>query len=124
MYTRNDKKKPGIALNLLMPASILFTYLSSSSTLANPIEYHMRPLDAATLERVVQSLQAMIGEIQRQGVQGSLPDDEMAAINLLRSIQQAMIEADRSGALDNPNALHAGPPTATDGLPDATAVSR
>jgi hypothetical protein len=92
MYTRNDKKKPGIALNVLISASILFTYLSSSSTWAHPIEYHMRPLDAA--------------------------------INLLWSIQQAMIEADVSGALDNPYALHAGLPTATDGLPDATAVSR
>ena len=104
MYTGRDEKKPNITLCLLISASILFTSLSGSNAQAHSIEYHMRPLDAATVEQVVQSLQAMIGEIQRQGVQDSLrlPTDEMAATTLLWSIQQAMIEIDESGTLDNP----------------------
>ena len=68
------------------------------------MHYHMQPLDEATVERVVNSLNQMIGDIRRNGSLDSagLPNDAMGITVLLWSVQDAMMAMDDSGTLDSP----------------------
>jgi hypothetical protein len=77
---------------------------SIATVQAHPIEYHMQPLDDATIERVIQSLEQMIGELEKTGSLDKvrLPEDAMGIPVLLWSVQDALMEADEVTTIDSP----------------------
>ena len=99
-----DKRKSRNVISILLSTGITFSALFGSSVQAHPMHYHMQPLDEATVERVVNSLNQMIGDIRRNGSLDSagLPNDAMGITVLLWSVQDAMMAMDDSGTLDSP----------------------
>ena len=84
--------------------SLAITAIFCSAARAHPIEYHMQPLDAQTVEQVVQSLELMVGELRNNSSLNAarLPDGPMDVSLLLWSIQGAIMDIDDSGTLDGP----------------------
>lgn len=86
---------------------LCWAFLSTRIAFAHPIEYHMQPLEAAAVERVLISLEQMVTAVEASDMAGSLrlPDDAMGISVLLWTLQDALMNADEVTTLDSPT-LH------------------
>jgi hypothetical protein len=73
------------------------------------MEFHMAPLDAATVERVLASLDSLASELLEAGlVDGArLPDDALGITALLWSIEAAVVTMDNAWPTESPALLGA-----------------
>lgn len=92
--------------NRIIPTFLLclLCVLSMASVYSHPIEYHMQPLDAETVERVIQSLDQMVADLKRSGTLGTvrLPDSAMGISVMLWSVQDALMKLDETTTIDSP----------------------
>jgi len=71
--------------------------------MAHPMEYHFRPLDAATVERVLDSFDRLVIQLQNNGslAAARLPDDAMGITAVAWSLQDAVLAIDDSTPADS-----------------------
>jgi len=83
---------------LLRPVALLALLLGFQQLMAHPMEYHYRPLNAATVERVLDSFDRMVIQLQKNGSLASarLPDDSMGITAVVWSLQDAVLAIDDS----------------------------
>jgi len=64
----------------------------------------MQPLDAKTVERVIQSLDQMVDDLKRSGTLDTvrLPDGAMGISVMLWSVQDALMKLDETTTIDSP----------------------
>lgn len=74
---------------------------------AHPLEFHLGPLDASTVERVVSSLELLIGELRSAGAQdtANLPDGALGLAAILWSIEKAVAAMDETWPSKSPALL-------------------
>ncbi|MFZ0469431.1 MAG: hypothetical protein WAL92_10970 [Thiogranum sp.] len=76
---------------------------------AHPMEYHMIPLDAQTVERVLTSFDRLIDKLENADAVDSarLPDDAFGITVILWSIEDAVAAIDKTRAVESPTLLQA-----------------
>ena len=96
-------KFPGQAARAF--AVVMTCFVWPVATAAHPIEFHMQPLDAGTVERVIDSLERVASELQAAGASGrvSMPQDAMGVTAVLWALQDALMEADEVTTTDSPS---------------------
>jgi hypothetical protein len=84
--------------------AILCSGFLSPNLQAHPLEYHMQPLDADTMERVIHSFDQMAVELRKAGYLHAvrLTDEAVGISALFWSIQDAMAAADETAIADSP----------------------
>jgi hypothetical protein len=84
--------------HLLRPVVFLTLLLTYQQLMAHPMEYHYRPLDAAAVERVLDSFDRMVIQLQKNGSLASarLPSDAMGVTAVVWSLQEAVLAIDDS----------------------------
>jgi hypothetical protein len=91
-------------LTLIFRAWAFWVLLAASPQLpAHPMEYHLRPLDAASVERVLDSLDRMVTQLRENDslASASLPDDAMGISAIVWSMQDAVLSIDDSTPADS-----------------------
>jgi len=90
-------------LNTFFILFLLVGACSIPSVQAHPIQYHMQPLDAETVERVIASLDRLISELERAGAMDSLRgyQDEEGPIPFWM-IQGALADSESSSLVESP----------------------
>lgn len=83
-HTRRRALKEGLLLSL-----VWLCLFSSTQAGSHPIEYHMQPLSAGQVERVVSSLEKIASRLQDPGAV-QLPDDAMGISLALWSLWDAL----------------------------------
>jgi hypothetical protein len=75
--------------------------------LAHPLEFHMEPLDASAVERVLTSLELLMGELKNAGgaEAADLPDGALGITAILWSIEDAVAAMDETWASKSPTLL-------------------
>ncbi|MGA9574939.1 MAG: hypothetical protein WBS20_13445 [Lysobacterales bacterium] len=88
---------------------VVVAQLSPVVARAHPLEYHLEPLDAETIERVLTSFELLTQELQAAGLLASakLPKDAMGVTALLWSLEDAVAAMDESPAVESPSLLNA-----------------
>jgi hypothetical protein len=83
--------------------------LSPVTVRAHPLEYHLEPLDASTVERVLTSFELLTAELEAADLLGeaSLPENAMGVTALLWSLEGAVAAMDQAPAVDSPLMLNA-----------------
>lgn len=76
---------------------------------AHPMEYHMIPLDAQTVERVLTSFDRLIDKLENADAVDSarLPDDAFGITAILWSFEDAVAAIDKTRAVESPTLLQA-----------------
>jgi hypothetical protein len=100
----SQMQKRNLSAAAVFASLCLVAVFSTVAVHAHPIEYHMQPLDAGTIERVIKSLDQMIIELRRADSLDSVqvPDDAMGITVLLWSVQDALMEVDETTTTDSP----------------------
>jgi hypothetical protein len=72
--------------------------LASTSLAAHPLQYHLKPLDAARVERVLTAFETLLSVVERGGAMEAarLPDGALGASALVWSVQGAVVAMDDS----------------------------
>jgi hypothetical protein len=75
--------------------------------LAHPLEFHLEPLDATAVERVLTSLELLMGELSNAGNPdaANLPDGALGITAILWSIEDAVAAMDETWATKSPTLL-------------------
>ncbi len=83
------------------------TVLPCAIAHAHPLEYHMEPLDANAVERVVTSLELLLGELKRAGEQdtANLPEGALGITAILWSVEIAVAAMDETWPTKSPALL-------------------
>jgi hypothetical protein len=83
--------------------------LSISTAQAHPIEFHMQPMEAADVERVITSLERIADELNAAGKQNTLrmPENSLGISAMPGVLQGALMEADEVTTVDSPSLLRA-----------------
>jgi len=93
------------------PACILWlsVWMIPLSAAAHPLEYHLEPLDATVVERVLTSFELLTADLEAAGLLASarLPGDAMGVTALLWSLEDAIAAMDETPAVDSPALLNA-----------------
>jgi len=84
-------------------------FLAPVSALAHPLEYHLDPLDATMVERVLTSFELLTADLEAADLLASarLPDEAMGVTGLLWSLEGAIAAMDETPAVDSPALLNA-----------------
>jgi hypothetical protein len=71
---------------------------------AHPIEFHSKPLDSVTIERVIKSIDGLILEVETNGsvVSIDLPEGDVSVAAMMWSLQSAVLAVDESDTIDSP----------------------
>jgi hypothetical protein len=74
---------------------------------AHPVEFHMGPLDKSTVERVLNSLELLMGELKSASKRdaANLPDGALGITAILWSIQDAVAAMDETWPTKSPTLL-------------------
>jgi len=98
----------------VLVGKIFCTCLAASATafpfataLAHPLEFHLEPLDTGAVERVLTSLELLMGELKSADKQdaANLPDGALGITAILWSIESAVAAMDETWATKSPALL-------------------
>jgi hypothetical protein len=96
---------------MTVPACLLAiaVLLAPVGAAAHPLEYHLEPLDARTVERVLTSFELLTADLEAADRLASarLPDDAMGVTALLWSLEDAVAAMDETSPIDSPALLAA-----------------
>ena len=91
---------------IALPLFLVMVWLKSPNpALAHPIEFHMRPLDTQTVERVIVSLNRMLDTVEAAGDRRAIswPEKPMGIADLVPSLQDALMDVDEVTTLESPS---------------------
>ena len=83
---------------------VISALLSTGNASAHPLQYHLEPLDARTVERVLSSFELLTAELEGASRLASarLPDNAMGVTALLWSLRGAVADLDQAPPIDSP----------------------